>query len=416
MKIITSFLCNSRKNSYLCRMKVIQKTYKFRLYPNKQQEKMLANYFGSVRFVYNHFLAKRKEQYEQTRKSSNYYEQAKELTAMKKTEAYSWLKEINSQTLQHALRHLETAYVNFFKGRTRFPRFHSKKHGGSFAIPQHFKVEGNRIFIPKFKGGIRFAKSQDVQGELRNMTVSVTPGGKYYVCIMAQVEVEDLEKTNLSVGIDLGLKDFVITSDNDRYSSNKFIQKYSKKLATMQKHLSRKKKGSGSWNRQRIKVARLQEKIMSCRKDKLHKISIDLLRRYDVVCCEDLNVRGMVRNHHLAKSVSDASWGTFVTMLEYKAKWYGKTLVKIGRFYPSSKTCHHCGHVKEELSLSDRYYTCPNCGELIDRDLNAAKNILDEGLRNISAGTVDYTDGEGVRLACKHSLMKSESHKSLACG
>lgn len=377
---------------------------------------MLANYFGSVRFVYNHFLAKRKEQYEQTRKSSNYYEQAKELTAMKKTEAFSWLKEINSQTLQHALRHLETAYANFFKGRTRFPRFHSKKHGGSFAVPQHFKVEGNRIFIPKFKGGIRFAKSQDVLGELRNMTVSVTPGGKYYVCIMAQVEVGDLEKTNLSVGIDLGLKDFVITSNGDRYSSNKFIKKYSKKLATMQKHLSRKKKGSGSWNRQRIKVARLQEKIMSCRKDKLHKISIDLIRRYDVVCCEDLNVKGMVRNHHLAKSVSDASWGTFVTMLEYKAKWYGKILVKIGRFYPSSKTCHHCGHVKENLSLSDRYYTCSNCGELIDRDLNAAKNILDEGLRNISAGTVDYTDEEGVRLARKHSLMKSESHKSLACG
>lgn len=377
---------------------------------------MLANYFGSVRFVYNHFLAKRKEQYEKTRKSSNYYEQAKELAAMKKTEAYSWLKEINSQTLQHVLRHLETAYVNFFKGRTRFPRFHSKKHGGSFAIPQHFKVEGNRIFIPKFKGGIKFAKSQEVKGELRNMTVSVTPSGKYYVCIMAQVEAEDLEKTNQSVGIDLGLKDFVITSNGDRYSSNKFIQKCSKKLATMQKHLSRKKKGSASWNRQRIKVARLQEKIMSSRKDKLHKISIDLIRRYDVVCCENLNVKGLVRNHHLAKSISDASWSTFVTMLEYKAKWYGKTLVKIGRFYPSSKTCHHCGHVNDDLSLADRYYTCPYCGELIDRDLNAAKNILDEGLRNISAGTVDYTDGEGVRLARKHSLMKSESHKSLACG
>ena len=412
MQIIAYFLCNSRKMLYICGMKVIQKTYKFRLYPNKEQEKMLANYFGSVRFVYNHFLAKRKEQYEQTRKSSNYYEQAKELTAMKKTDAFSWLKEINSQTLQHALRHLETAYVNFFKGRTRFPRFHSKKHGGSFAVPQYFKVEGNRIFIPKFKGGIRFAKSQDVLGELRNMTVSVTPGGKYYVCIMAHVQVGDLEKTNLSVGIDLGLKDFVITSNGDRYSSNKFIKKYSKKLATMQKHLSRKKKGSGSWNRQRIKVARLQEKITSCRNDKLHKISVDLIRRYDVVCCEDLNVKGMVKNHHLAKAVSDASWGTFVTMLEYKAKWYGKELVKIGRFYPSSKTCHHCGHVKEDLSLADRYYTCPNCGELIDRDLNAAKNILDEGLRNISAGTVDYTDGEGVRLACKHSLKKSESRKS----
>ena len=261
---------------------------------------MLANYFGSVRFVYNHFLAERKEQYEKTKKSSNYYEQAKELTAMKKTESYSWLREINSQTLQHALRHLETAYVNFFKGSAKFPRF---------AIPQHFKVEGNRIFIPKFKGGIRFAKSQEVKGELRNMTVSITPSGKYYVCIMAQVEVEELERTNLSVGIDLGLKDFVITSYGDRYASNKFIKKYSKKLASMQKHLSRKKKGSGSWNKQRIKVARLQEKIMSCRNDKLHKVSTDLIRKYDVICCEDLNVKGMVRNHHLAKSISDASWG-----------------------------------------------------------------------------------------------------------
>ena len=172
----------------------------------------------------------------------------------------------------------------------------------------------------------------------------------------------------------------------------------------MQKHLSRKKKGSGSWNRQRIKVAMLHEKIMSCRKDKLHKISIDLLRRYDVVCCEDLNVKGMVKNHKLAKSISDASWGAFVTMLGYKAKWYGKTLIKIDRFYPSSKTCHHCGYIKEDLKLKDREWTCPQCGELIDRDLNAAKNILDEGLRNISAGTVDYTDGGEVRLACKHFL------------
>lgn len=257
---------------------------------------------------------------------------------------------------------------------------------------------------------------KSIKGELRNMTVSVTPSGKYYVCIMAQVEVEDLEKTNQSVGIDLGLKDFVITSDGERYTSNKFIKKYSKKLASMQKHLSRKKKGSGSWNKQRIKVARLQEKIMFCRNDKLHKISTDLIRKYDVICCEDLNVKGMVKNHHLAKSISDASWGTFVTMLEYKAKWYGKTLSKIDRFYPSSKTCHYCGYVKEDLSLSDRFYTCPNCGKQIDRDLNAAMNILDEGLRNISAGTVDYTDGGGVRLACKHSPMKSESHKSLACG
>lgn len=362
-------------------MKMIQKTYKFRLYPNKEQEKLLANHFGSIRFVYNHFLAKRKEQYEQTKKSSNYYEQSKELTALKKLEAYSWLKEINSQTLQHALRNLDTAYQNFFKGRAKLPCFHSKKHGGSFAIPQHFKVEDNRIFIPKFKKGIKFVKSQEIKGELRNMTVSVTPSGKYYVCIMAQVEVEDLEKTNLSVGVDLGIKDLVITSDGDRYPSNKFINKYSIELAKAQRHLSRKKKGSRSWNKQRIKVARVQEKIHDCRFDKLHKISIDLIRKYDVICCETLNVKGMVKNHKLAKSISDASWGAFILMLEYKAKWYGKTISKINRLYPSSKTCHHCGYINKDLKLKDREWTCPNCGEVLDRDTNAAVNILREGQR-----------------------------------
>lgn len=382
-------------------MKVINKTYKFRLYPNKEQEKLFAQYFGSVRFVYNYFLSERKQQYEHTGKSADYYEQARELTELKKSPDYLWLKKVNAQTLQHSLRHLEAAYTNFFMRRARFPRFHSKKHGGSFTIPQNFRIEHGKIFLPKFKDGIKFVESEELKGVLRHLTISITSSGKYYVSIATQVEYQPCEKTNHKVGIDLGIKDFIVTSDYNRYSANKFIKKYSKQLAIAQKHLSRKCKGSNSWDRQRIKVAKLYEKISNCRSDKLQKISTDLIRKYDIICCEDLDIKGLMRNHRLAQSITDAGWGIFIEMLQYKANWNDKQVVKVDRFYPSSKTCNHCGYVKEDLTLIDRYWTCPNCRAAIDRDFNAAQNILDEGLRKISAGTVDYTDGENVRPACR---------------
>ena len=378
---------------------------------------MLAKYFGSVRFVYNHFLAERKQQYEKNGKSDNYYAQARTLTKLKKQEDYKWLKEINSQTLQFTLRSLETAYTNFFRGKAKFPRFKAKKNGGSFHIPQHCSIGNGKIYIPKFKDGVKIVEHRPFKGgEVRNMTISVTSSGKYYVSILTQISYEPLQKTNAKAGIDLGLKDLVITSDGKKYSSNKFIKRYSKELAKAQKHLSKKQKGSNSWYRQRIKVARIQEKIHNCRFDKLHKISTDLVRHYDVICCEDLNVKGMQRNHKLAKSISDASWGAFLLMLTYKADMNDKQVVKIGRYYPSSKTCHCCGWVKEDLQLKDREWTCPHCGKTLDRDINAAINILQEGLRNISAGTVDYTDGADVRPYQGQSAMKSEVRKSLVCG
>ena len=398
-------------------MKVILKTYKYRMYPNKEQQQMLAKYFGSVRFVYNHFLAERKRQYEENGKSDNYYAQARTLTKLKKQEEYKWLKEINSQTLQFALRNLETSYTNFFRGNAKFPRFKAKKSGGSFHIPQSCSIGNGKIYIPKFKDGIKIVEHRSFKGgEVRNMTISVTPSGKYYVSILTKVSYEPLQKTKAKVGIDLGLKDLVITSDGKKYSSNKFIKHYSKELAKAQKHLSKKKKGSNSWDRQRIKVARIQEKIHNCRFDKLHKISTDLVRHYDVICCEDLNVKGMQRNHKLAQAISDASLGTFLLMLTYKATMNDKQVVKIGRYYPSSKTCNCCGWVKEDLQLKDREWTCPHCGNTLDRDVNAAMNILQEGLRNTSAGTVDYTDGADVRPYQGQSAMKSEAHKSLVCG
>ena len=400
-------------------MKVIDRTYKYRLYPDKKQAALLAEHFGCTRFVYNYFLNQRKEQYKNTKKSDNYYAQAKALAVLKKNPAYLWLNEVNSQTLQHALRNLDTAYQNFFKKRSKFPKFHSKKHGGSFAVPQHFKVEGNKLYIPKFKKeGIKLVEDKKLEGELRNVTVTVTPAGKYYVSIMSRVEYEPLKKTNSKVGIDLGLKDLIITSYGIKYSSNKFINKYSGRLSTAQKHLSRKKKGSSTWNRQRIKVARVQEKISDCRKDKLHKISTDLIRKYDIIFCENLNVKGMERNHHLARSINDAGWSMLVSMLQYKAEWNDKKVLKIGRYYPSSKTCNKCGYVNQSLTLADRQWTCPVCGTVLDRDVNAARNILDEGIRIISAGTVDYTGGEEARanLLKGRSSVKLEAHESLAHG
>ena len=389
-------------------MKEIYKSYRFRIYPNKEQQAVLARYFGSVRFVYNHFLAERKKQYEETGRSDNYYVQAKILTELKHSEEFLWLSEINSQTLQHALRHLETAYVNFFRGNAKFPSFKSKKAKNSFSIPQHCTISDGRIYIPKFKEGIKVKEHRKVKGNIKSMTISLTPSGKYYVSILSKENYKAIDKTGKVVGIDLGLKDFVITSDSKKYKNHRYLKQYEKELATAQKHLSRKQHGSNSYEKQRRKVARIYEKISNCRTDRQHKVSLDLVRNYDIICLEDLNIKGMVKNHCLAKAINDASWGQFVSMLSYKAELNDKQVVKINRWYPSSKTCHHCGWVNEGLKLSDRQWVCPHCGEVVDRDVNAAKNILSEGLRNISVGHTDYTDGDRVRLSNEHQSMKSE--------
>ena len=389
-------------------MKEIYNTYRFRIYPNKEQQAVLARYFGSVRFVYNHFLAERKRQYEETNHSDNYYAQAKALTELKHSEEFSWLSEINAQTLQHALRHLETAYVNFFRGNAKFPSFKSKKAKNSFTVPQYCTISGNRIYIPKFKEGIKVRGHRKVKGIVKSMTISLTPAGKYYVSILSKENYETIGKTGKAVGIDLGLKDFVITSDGRKYKNHRYLKQYEKELATAQKHLSRKQYGSNSYEKQRRKVARIHEKITNCRMDNQHKVSLDLIRNYDVICLEDLNIKGMVKNRRLAKAINDTSWGQFVSMLSYKAELNDKQVVKIDRWYPSSKTCHNCVWVNEGLKLSDRQWVCPHCGEVIDRDVNAAKNVLSEGLRNISVGHTDYTDRDRIRLSNEHQSVKSE--------
>ena len=400
-------------------MRKIHKSYRFRLYPNKVQIELLAKHFGCSRFVYNYFLDQRIEQYKLTGKSDNYYAQAKALTEMKKQEETVWLNEVIAQSLQFALRSVDTAYTNFFKKIAKFPKFKSKHSKNSFTVPQNASIAGGRLFIPKFREGIKCRVHREIKGKIGKVTITKTPSGKYFVSVFTEEEyITPIKKSGKSVGVDLGLKDLFVTSEGEIFKNNRYTKKYECRLTKAQRHLSRKVKGSKGFENQRLKVARFHEKISNSRADYLHKCSISLVRRYDIICIEDLNVKGIVKNHRLAKSVSDASWGTFVNMLTYKAEWNDKKIVKIDRFFPSSQTCHVCGYVnKETKDLSVREWECPVCHAHHDRDVNAAINILRIGLNNISAGTVDYTGGEEVRANHleSRSSVKPEAHHSSNC-
>ena len=373
------------------------KSFKYKLLPNQEQTILLNKHFGSVRFIYNYFLNERKKEYETNKQTLNYYDNAKSLTILKKDENFKWLKEVSSQSLQHSLKHLEGAYNGFFKGRTKFPKFKSKHNKNSFHIPQYISVEKSYLNIPKFKEGIKMIQDRKFNGEIRQCTISKTPTNEYFVSIVVETDHKKLEKTGLSVGIDLGIKDFVITSDGFKYKNNRYTKKYSTKLKVNQQHLSRKIKGSNRYNKQRLKVAKIYKKITNSRKDNLHKVSTDLVKKYDIIFLEDLNIKGMIKNHKLSKHIQDCSWGTFITYLEYKSLWNDKQIVKIDRFFPSSKTCSKCGYINQNLKLDIREWTCPSCKAKHDRDFNAATNIKQEGFKIISSGTDDYRHGDQIR-------------------
>ena len=400
------------------------KSYKYKINPNEEQTVLLNKHFGSIRFAYNYFLNERKKEYETNKNTINYYDNAKSLTELKKQEDYSWLNEINSQSLQYSLKCLDGAYQNFFKFKKGFPNFKSKHTKNSFSVPQSVKLIDGKLVIPKFKEPIDLILSRRFNGKIKSCTISKTPTNEYFVSILVETEHNKLEKTGKSIGIDLGLKDFVITSDGYRYKNNRYTKTYAKKLKEHQQHLSRKTKGSNRYQKQKLKVATIYKKITNSRLDNLHKVSTELIKKYDLIVIEDLNIKGMIKNHKLSKHIADASWSKFVELLTYKAEWNDKKIVKIDRFFPSSKTCNCCGYINQNLKLDMREWTCPSCNTKLDRDLNASINILNEGYKLISSGTDDYRRGDKIRPASVGTIdetskilnLVSESHESLVRG
>ena len=369
-------------------------TYKFRLYPNKQQEILLAKHFGCTRFVYNYFLAENKIEYEATKQHNNFYKNCELLKETKKE--YEWLNEVNSQSLQIALKNLETSFQRFFKKTSGFPKFHKKSNKQSFSVTnQSFKIEGNRVILPKFRKGIKFDNHREIEGKILKSTISQIPSGEYYICITTEREISQLNQIDKDAGIDLGIKDFCVTSDGLKIPNPNIKKSKMLKLQYLQRRHSKKQKKSKNREKARKRLTRLYSKINNLKNDFLHKLSTILTYENQVIYLESLNIKGMVKNHKLAESISQCNWGQFVDMLKYKANWYGKEIYQIDRFYPSSQLCHVCSYQNKELTLKDREWVCPHCHTHHDRDINAAKNILHCG-RDCRKKSVELPSVDGA--------------------
>ena len=361
----------------------LNKAYNFRLYPNKEDQVLLSKHFGSVRFIYNTMLKFKQFYYEKLGINLNYFALDKVLTHLKKLEEYSWLNEVNSQTLKAALKDLDRAFINFYQGRAGFPKFKSKKTNRfSFRVPQFVKLKDNCLFILKFKKGIKVKQHREIIGTIKNATIKLNPSGKYYVSLLVeydnQIPTKPKVEYNSAVGVDLGIKTYATLSNKLSYTYPMYLENNLVKLKELQAKFSKSKS-----KRIRLKIAKLYEKVTNQRLDFIHKLTKELVTKYDSIAIEDLDVKGMLEGHSdLARRISDCSWFTFRQLLTYKSELYGCNLIVIPRFYPSSKSCSNvnCNYINDNLKLTDREWLCPNCGLTLDRDYNASLNILNKGL------------------------------------
>ncbi len=373
-----------------------KRAYQYRWYPTDEQKRILARTFGCARFVYNWALRLRTDAYYQEQKRISYSDTSARLTQLKQQPEYCWLNEVSCVPTQQALRHLDKAFRNFFEGRAQYPKFKSR-HGQQSAeyTTSAFKWDGKQLTLAKMDAPLEIVWSRPLPKGTKPTTVTVTKdtAGRYFVSILVEEDIKPLPVTNKQIGLDLGLKSMVITSDEEHVGNPKYFAKDEKKLAKAQRRHAKKKKGSKNRNKARLKIARIHATIADRRKDYQHKLSTRIVHSLpapqaglQVICIESLAVKNMLQNHCLAKSISDVGWGEFVRQLEYKARWYGRTLVSIDKWYPSSKRCSHCGYVLDSLSLDERFWLCPECHSFHDRDINAAKNVLAAGLAVSACG------------------------------
>jgi putative transposase len=402
---------------------IIHKAYKFRVYPNKEQEIFIKKSCGSCRFVYNYFLSEKTKYYNEhkndKKKGLTFVETEHLLTLLKKQEEYTWLNEINSQSLQFALRNLDSSYKRFFNKLGNFPRFKKKVNGGSFTVPQFFKVveETDKwlyLKIPKLKQPLKIRRSQDIKGKVLYITISMTSTEKYFASFACKDEIEYIKnKKEKVVGLDVGIKEFVFTSDNEIIQNYKNIKRKEKRRKIKQRKLAKAKKGGKNRDKLKKQLAVKHEKETNVRKNFLHQVSNYIIKNHDIIITEDLNVRGMVKNHKLAKALSYQSFGEFFRQLQYKSEWNNKIFYKIDRWFPSSKICSNCGAIKENLKLSDRIYNC-DCGLKIDRDYNASLNIRNLGLIDLKSSTVGTTESYAsgrVKVTDINQIMSVDSNE-----